>query len=76
MGKAVAEEFEKCERLPQLAQKQHKIAKLQHIEGAQMGSPQPERAEKIEFAKSVQALSQQVVVLTAEVAQLKSQYEP
>ena len=72
MGRAVAAEIERDKRMPQLAQKQHNIAKLQCMEGTQMESPQPERAEKMEYGKTVQVLSQQMAVLRAELPQLKA----
>ena len=73
MGKAVSAETERGKRLPNLAQKQSKTAKVQGIESTPVKKMQPEKAPKNDFAQAVQALSQQMAELTAEVSQLKAQ---
>ena len=76
MGTAVAAETERGKRLPQLTQKQSKIVRLQGIEGTRIESQSSEKADNMQFAQAVQALSQQVAALTAEVAQLKANNKP
>lgn len=76
MGIAVSAETERGKRLPNLAQKQSKTAKVQGIESTPVGKIQPEKAQKNDVAQAVQALSQQMAALTAEVAQLKAHNNP
>ena len=76
MGKTIAAETERGKRLPQLTQKQSKVVRLQGIEGIHIDSPLSEKAENMQFAQAVQALSEQVAALTAEVAQLKAHNKP
>ena len=73
MGKAVSAETERGKRLPNLAQKQSKTAKVQGIESKPVEKMQLEKAQTNDFTQAVQALSQQMAALTAEVSQLKAQ---
>ena len=73
MGKAVSAETERGKRLPNLAQKQSKTAKVQGIESTSVEKMHTEKAAKNDFTQAVQALSQQMAALTAEVSQLKAQ---
>ena len=58
MVKAVAAETERGKRLPQLTQKHSKVVRLQGIEGTHIDSQSSEKADNMQFAQAVQALSQ------------------